>query len=202
MLAAISHDLRTPLTRMRLRAEMIDDGEQRDRMLGDLHEMEEMIGATMAFAREENNEEQSEPVALGRLLDTIVDDAVETGQPVTKGPIEPITARVRPRALKRALVNIVENAVRYGDGAAVSLERSGDEARVRIVDHGPGIPETERDAVLRPFYRCEGSRSRDTGGIGLGLSIASDTIAAHGGRLILSETSGGGLTVEVRLPTA
>ncbi|HTJ65768.1 MAG TPA: ATP-binding protein [Alphaproteobacteria bacterium] len=202
MLAAISHDLRTPLTRMRLRAEMIDDGEQRDRMLGDLHEMEEMIGATMAFAREESSEEQSEPVALDRLLDTIVDDAVETGQPVTKGLIEPVTTRVRPRALKRALVNIVENAVRYGEGAAVSLARSGDEARIRIVDHGPGIPEAERDAVLRPFYRCEGSRSRDTGGIGLGLSIASDTITAHGGRLILSETSGGGLTVEVRLPVS
>jgi signal transduction histidine kinase len=202
MLAAISHDLRTPLTRMRLRTEMIEDDEQREKMLNDLHEMEEMIGATMAFAREENSEEQREMVALDRLLKTIAEDAAEAGQSVASGPLDPLAACVRPRALKRALVNIVENAVRYGGGATVSLERSGDEAVIRVVDHGPGIPEAEQEAVLRPFYRCEASRSRDTGGIGLGLSIASDTITAHGGRLILSETPGGGLTVEVRLPAS
>jgi signal transduction histidine kinase len=90
--------------------------------------------------------------------------------------------------------------VRYGGGAAIGLSADGDDAVIRIVDHGPGVPEAERDAVLRPFYRCETSRSRDTGGIGLGLSIASDAISAHGGRMMLSETPGGGLTVEVRLP--
>ncbi len=200
MLAAISHDLRTPLTRMRLRAEMVEDEEQRAKMLNDLHEMDEMIGATMAFAREENVEEKSEPTELDRLLMVLVDDAVETGQPMVKAKIDPLTIRVRPRAIKRALVNIVDNAVRYGGGAAIGLARDGDDAVIRIVDHGPGVPERERDAVLRPFYRCETSRSRDTGGIGLGLSIASDAISAHGGRMILSETPGGGLTVEVRLP--
>jgi signal transduction histidine kinase len=199
MLAAISHDLRTPLTRMRLRAEMVEDEEQRAKMLNDLHEMDEMIGATMAFAREENAEEKSEPIDLSRLLTAVADDAVETGQPVTKAKIDPVTVRVRPRTIKRALVNIVDNAVRYGGGAAMGLVQSGEDAVIQIVDHGPGIPEAERDAVLRPFYRCEASRSRDTGGIGLGLSIASDAISAHGGRMILSETPGGGLTVEVRL---
>jgi signal transduction histidine kinase len=200
MLAAISHDLRTPLTRMRLRAEMVEDEEQRTKMLNDLHEMDEMIGATMAFAREENAEEKTELTELDRLLTALVDDAVETGQPVVKAKIEPLTVRVRPRAIKRALINIVDNAVRYGGGAAIGLSEDGDDAVIRIVDHGPGVPEAERDAVLRPFYRCETSRSRDTGGIGLGLSIASDAISAHGGHMILSETPGGGLTVEVRLP--
>jgi signal transduction histidine kinase len=136
------------------------------------------------------------------LLTALVDDAVETGQPVVTAKIEPLTVRVRPRAIKRALVNIVDNAVRYGGGAAIGLARDGDDAVIQIVDHGPGILEAERDAVLRPFYRCETSRSRDTGGIGLGLSIASDAISAHGGRMILSETPGGGLTVEVRLPAS
>jgi signal transduction histidine kinase len=200
MLAAISHDLRTPLTRMRLRAEMVEDEEQRAKMLSDLHEMDEMIGATMAFAREENAEEKSEPTDLGRLLNTIAADAAEASQPVVATALEPLTLRIRARAIKRALVNIVDNAVRYGGGAAVSLTREGEDAAIRIVDHGPGVPEAEREAVLRPFYRCESSRSRETGGIGLGLSIASDTVSAHGGRMVLSETPGGGLTVEVRLP--
>jgi signal transduction histidine kinase len=107
---------------------------------------------------------------------------------------------MRPRALKRALVNIVDNALRYGGGAQIALGRDGDDAVIQIIDHGPGIPETEREAVLRPFYRCEASRSRETGGIGLGLSITSDIISAHGGTIGLSETPGGGLTVTVRLP--
>jgi signal transduction histidine kinase len=200
MLAAISHDLRTPLTRMRLRAEMVEDEEQRAKMLSDLIEMDEMIGATMAFAREENAEEKSEPTDLSRMLNTIADDAADAGQPVAVAALEQVTLRVRPRAIKRALVNIVDNALRYGGGAEVSLTREGEDAAIRIIDHGPGVPEAEREAVLRPFYRCEGSRSRDTGGIGLGLSIASDTVSAHGGRMVLSETPGGGLTVEVRLP--
>jgi signal transduction histidine kinase len=113
-----------------------------------------------------------------------------------------LTVQMRPRALKRAIVNILDNAVRYGGGAQMTLARDHDEAVLRIADHGPGIPEAERENVLRPFYRCETSRSRDTGGIGLGLSIASDTISAHGGKMALSETPGGGLTVEVRLPAA
>jgi len=200
MLAAISHDLRTPLTRMRLRTEMMDDGEQRAKMLSDLQEMEEMVGATLAFARDENADEPSRPLDLAALMETIAADARDMDQPVTLTACPSTTVLMRPRALKRAIVNIVDNAVRYGGGAELSLTRDRDEAVIRIADHGPGIQAAERENVLRPFYRCEASRSRDTGGIGLGLSIASDTISAHGGRMALSETPGGGLTVEVRLP--
>jgi signal transduction histidine kinase len=200
MLAAISHDLRTPLTRMRLRAEMMDEGEQRTKMLSDLQEMEEMVGAALAFARDESADEPSRPIDLAALMETITADARDMDQPVSLAAAGSLTVLMRPRALKRAIVNIVDNAVRYGGRTELTLGRDHDEAVIRIVDHGPGIPESERENVLRPFYRCEGSRSRDTGGIGLGLSIASDTISAHGGKLALSETPGGGLTVEVRLP--
>jgi len=200
MLAAISHDLRTPLTRMRLRTEMMDDGDQRAKMLSDLQEMEDMVGATLAFARDENADEASQPLDLAALLDTIAADARDMEQPVTVAACPSTTVLMRPKALKRAIVNIVDNAVRYGGGAGLSLTRDRDEAVIRIADCGPGVPAAERENVLRPFYRCEASRSRDTGGIGLGLSIASDTINAHGGKMALSETPGGGLTVEVRLP--
>jgi len=200
MLAAISHDLRTPLTRMRLRTEMMEDADQRTKMLGDLQEMEDMVGATLAFAHEESIDEQSRSLDLRVLLDTIAADAREAGQSVSLAPAEPAVTAMRPRALKRALVNVVDNAVRYGGGAEIGLAQDGGDAVITIADHGPGIPEAEREAVLRPFYRCEASRSRDTGGIGLGLSIASDTISAHGGSIALSETPGGGLTVEIRLP--
>lgn len=200
MLAAISHDLRTPLTRMRLRAEMMDDGEQRAKMLADLQEMEDMVGATLAFARDESADEPSRPIDLAALVETIAADARDMDQPVRVSTSGSLPVLMRPRALKRAIVNIVDNAVRYGGPTEISLTSEQDEAVLCIIDHGPGIPLAERDNVLRPFYRCEGSRSRDTGGIGLGLSIASDTIKAHGGKLSLSETPGGGLTVEVRLP--
>jgi signal transduction histidine kinase len=200
MLAAISHDLRTPLTRMRLRAEMLEDSQQRQKMMDDLDEMEGMVGATLAFAREDVSDEASECCDLGQLLESIADDAQFALQPVTLAPPPSLTAQIRPRSMKRAIVNVIDNAVRYGGGAALSLRRDGDEAVIGIVDHGPGIPEGERENVLRPFYRCEDSRSRETGGIGLGLSIASDIVGAQGGRIALSETPGGGLTVELRLP--
>jgi len=202
MLAAISHDLRTPLTRMRLRAEMMEDGEQRTKILSDLQEMEDMVGATLAFARDENTDEPSRPIDLAALMETIAADASDMDQPVGLTTAGSLPVQMRPRAFKRAIVNIIDNAVRYAGRTEIDVSRDRDEAVIRIADHGPGVPESERENVLRPFYRCEGSRSRDTGGIGLGLSIASDTISAHGGRMVLSETPGGGLTVEVRLPAA
>ena len=202
MLAAISHDLRTPLTRMRLRAEMMEEGEQRAKILGDLQEMEDMVGATLAFARDEHADEPSQPIDLAALLETITADAKDMDQPVYLITAGSLPVLMRPRTFKRAIVNIIDNAVRYGGTAELSLRRDNDEAVLRIVDYGPGIPLAERENVLRPFYRIEGSRSRDTGGIGLGLSIASDTISAHGGKMALSETPGGGLTVEIRLPAA
>jgi signal transduction histidine kinase len=206
MLAAISHDLRTPLTRMRLRVELIDDGEQRRKMLRDLADMEDMVGATLAFAREDNAAESTEPVDLANLLETVAQDAAlaqDAGlacAPVSFAGASPIFVDARGRALKRAIVNVADNAVRYGGGAEIALSRTAENAVVRIVDHGPGIPASERENVLRPFYRCEGSRSRETGGVGLGLSIASDIVRAHGGSLVLTDTPDGGLTVEITLP--
>ncbi|HLG88843.1 MAG TPA: ATP-binding protein [Alphaproteobacteria bacterium] len=202
MLAAISHDLRTPLTRMRLRAEMLEDSEQRTKMLSDLEQMEEMVGAALTFARDQVVDEKSVSVDLAELLASVLADAHAAGQPVGLMQPDVLPARVRPRSFKRAVVNIVENAVRYAGSAEIAARRDGDEIEIRVVDHGPGIPESERDDVLKPFYRCESSRSRETGGIGLGLSIAADTIRAHGGRISLSDTSGGGLTVELRMPAA
>ena len=202
MLAAMSHDLRTPLTRLRLRTELMEDAEQRDRMLSDLMEMEQMVGAALAFAREQATDEPAERHDLRRLADSVCADAAETGQEVHLGHADDVYVLMRPGALKRAIVNVVDNAAQYAGDAEVTVGADHDEAVLRVIDHGPGIPEAERENVLRPFYRCEGSRSRDTGGIGLGLSIASDAISAHGGRMALLETPGGGLTVEIRLPAA
>jgi signal transduction histidine kinase len=162
--------------------------------------MEYMVGAALSFAREDAAEEQSRALDLRALAETVAADATEAGQNVTLTPGDALVIPMRPRTLKRALVNIVDNAVRYAGDASIAVGREGDEAVIRVIDHGTGIPEAEREAVLKPFYRCEASRSRDTGGIGLGLSIAADAVSAHGGRIALMETPGGGLTVEVRLP--
>jgi signal transduction histidine kinase len=168
--------------------------------------MEDMVGATLAFAREDNAAESTEPVDLANLLETVAQDAALAQNaglacaPVSFAGASPIFVDARGRALKRAIVNVADNAVRYGGGAEIALSRTAENAVVRIVDHGPGIPASERENVLRPFYRCEGSRSRETGGVGLGLSIASDIVRAHGGSLVLTDTPDGGLTVEITLP--
>jgi signal transduction histidine kinase len=196
MLAAISHDLQTPLTRLRLRAELMDSDEDRERMLADIDEMDQMIQVTLAFAREDNASEPSEVFDLRDLMRSIVDEDARTQAAM---PPEPVAVQARPRALKRAIVNIVENAARYADGATVELRQEEQDVVIAIVDHGPGIDPAERENVLQPFYRCETSRSRDTGGTGLGLTITNDIVRAHGGTMALSETPGGGLTVEIRL---
>jgi len=201
MLAAVSHDLRTPLTRMRLRAEFIDDDPTREKMLEDLAEMEEMIGATLAFARDEANREGMDPLDLTALLARVAEDWREEGRAVDyHAPAQPVAIMGRRMALKRAICNIVENAVKYGERAEVSLCGDADTVSIVVDDHGPGIPEAEFDNVFRPFYRVEGSRSRDTGGTGLGLSVANDIVRAHGGEIQLSNRPEGGLRVTVQLP--
>jgi len=201
MLAAISHDLRTPLTRLRLRAEFIDDDTAREKMLEDLAEMEAMIGATLAFAREEASQETIEPVQLDDMLGRMAENCRDSGHAVgfRTAPM-PIRIMARRTALKRALGNLVDNAVKYGGSAELALARDGDSVAVTIDDNGPGIPEAEMENVFRPFYRIEGSRSRDTGGTGLGLSVANDVIRAHGGEIRLQNRPGGGLRVVVTLP--
>ncbi|MBI4184723.1 MAG: HAMP domain-containing protein [Proteobacteria bacterium] len=200
MVAAISHDLRTPITRMRLRAEFVEDEAERAKMLADLDEMERMVTSTLSFAREDATEEPLERVDLAALVGTICDEMVDAGRPVRCDTGARIPFDCHPIALKRALANLIDNAVKYGGRADVAVAVDRDGARVVVTDDGPGIPGEKLEHVFRPFYRVEVSRSRETGGVGLGLTIARTVIHAHGGEIALSNRPEGGLRVEVTLP--
>lgn len=205
LLAAISHDLRTPITSLRLRAEFIEDPEVREKILETLDEMQRMAEETLAFAREDATREDTRTVDLSALLGSLCDDLADLGLEVTcqEAPRRPLPCR--PTALKRALRNLIENAVAYGQRARVSLESEAETVRVLIEDDGPGIPEADFERVFEPFVRREESRSRETGGVGLGLAIARSIVRAHGGDIALAnraagEGTGGGLRVTVSLP--
>jgi signal transduction histidine kinase len=200
MLAALSHDLRTPLTLLRLRAEEVADGEERDKMLATIGEMDEMIGTTLAFARDEVRAEPRRRVDIAALLASIVDDMADAGLPVTMAPAAPQIHDCQPNALKRALTNLLDNAVKYGKRAQVAIATAGKAIEITIDDEGPGIPDAELPKVFQPFYRVEDSRSRDTGGTGLGLAIAQSIVQAHGGELTLANRPGGGLRASIKLP--
>ncbi|UPY34985.1 ATP-binding protein [Sediminicoccus sp. KRV36] len=204
MLAAISHDLRTPITRLRLRAEFLDDDEQRAKMLADLAEMEAMIAATLTFARDDAANEPAGAVDLASLARTVLDEAVdanpELAPAITFDGPEHLVLQLRPVAMKRALTNLVGNALKYGDAARLKLEQRDRGAVLILDDDGPGIPESAQEAVFQPFHRVEGSRNRETGGTGLGLTIARSILRAHGGEVTLSNRDGGGLRVVARLP--
>jgi signal transduction histidine kinase len=200
MIAAISHDLRTPITRLRLRSEFIEDGEQRQKVLADLGEMEAMIGSVLSFARSEAVTEPRETLDLASLVQSVCDDLRDTGASVAFEHEGRLPLAGRPLALRRALTNVIENAVKYGDRARVSLIDSGADAVVRVDDDGPGIPESETERVFEPFYRLEPSRSRETGGAGLGLCVARTLIRAHGGDVALHNRKDGGLRVEMTIP--
>jgi|GEM_PF-179321 len=202
MLAAVSHDLRTPITRMRLRAEFVEDDEQREKMLKDLDEMESMIAATMAFAKEDVASEASIKVDLAALIAALADDMVETGDDVTYRGLDSLPFEGRPVALKRAFTNLITNAVKYGERARISLADVEGNAVITIEDDGPGIPVDHLDKVFAPFYRVEDSRNRETGGTGLGLSVVRSVVTAHGGEVTLRNGPEGGLKVILRLPIA
>jgi signal transduction histidine kinase len=204
MLAAISHDLRTPITRLRLRAEFLEDDDQRAKMLADLAEMEAMIAATLTFARDDAANEPAAAVDLASLARTVLDEAADAnpdhaGRIAYAGP-EHLVLQLRPVAMKRALANLVGNALKYGDAARLTLEQRQRGAVLILDDDGPGIPEAEQEAVFQPFRRVEASRNRETGGTGLGLTIARSILRAHGGDVTLSNREGGGLRVVARLP--
>ncbi|MQX38077.1 ATP-binding protein [Roseospira navarrensis] len=211
LLAAISHDLRTPITTLRLRAEFVEDAEERARMLATLDDMEAMVAATLAFARDDATTEAARPVDLSALVAALCEDLAETGRPVTfEDPAEAEAApaavvRGRPTALRRAVGNLVANACTYGGGAEVSVGTvalaDGPGAAVVVCDRGPGIPDEHLARVTDPFYRVEGSRARSTGGIGLGLSIVQAVADAHGGRLVLRNRPGGGLEARLEIPS-
>ncbi|MHA1597763.1 MAG: sensor histidine kinase [Alphaproteobacteria bacterium] len=200
MLAAISHDLRTPITRLRLRAELITDEEQQRKMLSDLQQMEEMISSTLSFARDEATDEVTARFDIAAMLQSLVDDTADSGVLVSyKGP-DRVTFRGRSMALKRAFQNLIDNACQYGGRADVVLQRREDMLRVTVSDDGPGIPDDEHEKVFAPFYRLENSRSRETGGVGLGLAVARTAIRAHGGDITMEVRDEGGFQVTIDLP--
>ena len=202
MLAAISHDLRTPITRLKLRAEWIDDPEQQAKVLADLDEMEAMIAATLSFARDDPAHEPRKALDLAHLLRTICDEVIDAGGEADYSGPDRATIVGRPLALKRAFSNLIGNAVAYGTRAMVVLDGTEDSAHIFIDDDGPGIPESELETVFEPFRRLEASRSRETGGVGLGLAVVRAVVGAHGGRVTLVNRPAGGLRAEVMLPTA
>ena len=200
LVAAVSHDLRTQLTRLRLRAESIADEAERAKVLDDIAEMEAMIAATLDFAREDRRDEPLQAVDLAALLQSLVDDRADAGADIAYDGPDRADIACRPTALKRAFANLIDNAVKYGGGGSVRLADAEGALRVEIVDRGPGIPAAEREAVFRPFYRLETSRSRETGGVGLGLSIARDILRSHGGTIALGDGEPKGLRVTVEIP--
>jgi signal transduction histidine kinase len=205
LLTAIGHDLRTPITRLKLRAEYMEDEEQRLKMLADLDEMEAMVAATLAFGRDVTTSEALTLLDLPILLRTILDEAAD-GDPDHAGALrytgpDHLAMRARPLGLKRALTNLIGNALKYGDAAEVSLAQTSKTlVQIDIDDHGPGIAKGDTETVFEPFRRLETSRNRETGGSGLGLSIARNIIRAHGGDILLSNRPGGGLRASVTLP--
>ncbi|MCR9188204.1 MAG: HAMP domain-containing histidine kinase [Alteromonadaceae bacterium] len=200
LLAALAHDLRTPITSMRLRVEMLPEGEDRDRLLDSLREMQHLAEATLDFIRGTTTE-QHRRYDLATLLDSLCGDLQEMGLAVHCDDSPRCVLQGQPEAVKRALRNLIENAVNYGEQAEVTLATTDTEAVVTIVDQGPGISEADRERVFEPFYRLEHSRSRETGGAGLGLAIARTLIRGMGGDIRLDAGPGGqGLQVSVTLP--
>jgi len=199
MLAGVSHDLRTPLTRMRLELEMLGDGEAAKNLKTDVTDMEHMLEGYLAFARGEGTEKPT-PSNLTQLIEGVVSQARRNGGQIDFHGEEDITLPLRPNAFKRSITNIVDNAIRFANHVSVRVRQREDCAEVLIDDDGPGIPEDQRDDVFRPFYRVEGSRNQETGGIGLGLTIVRDVIRAHGGDIELDQAPIGGLRVRLRLP--
>lgn len=200
MLAAITHDLQTPLTRMRLRLEKVGDGELRQRLIDDLSAMQEMVREGLDLARSMDSTETMQPLDLDSLLGSVCCDATDAGQQVEMIGSTRRALMGRPMALRRCLVNLIDNAVKYGKKAVVTVEGGSGVARIRIRDNGPGIAPGEQARVFEPFYRIETSRSRESGGTGLGLTIASNIAEQHGGSIVLCNHPGGGLEVTLVLP--
>jgi signal transduction histidine kinase len=200
LVAAISHDLRTPVTRLKLRAEAIDDAEQRRRILADLDEIETMTSSVLAFASDAARPEARATIDLVSLVESLCDETA--GAEFEPAPDLParIACVAQPVALRRCIGNLIANAVKYAGSARVSIVPGTGSVRIRVEDSGPGIPERDMETVFRPFHRLETSRNRDTGGTGLGLTIARSVARAHGGDVVLSNLPAGGLRAEVVLP--
>ena len=199
MLAGVSHDLRTPITRMKLELAMLGETPEAENLTSDLDEMERMVEGYLAFARGEGMED-SEETDLTELLEDVIAQARRDGSKIQSDIADGLVLPLRPEAIRRCFSNLVNNALRYADTVQVRAEPGYEAVEVTIDDDGPGIPETEREEVFKPFYRSEGSRNPATGGVGLGLTIARDVIRSHGGELSLADGPLGGLRAYVRLP--
>jgi signal transduction histidine kinase len=203
MLTAISHDLRAPLTRMRLRGEFVDDVEQQRKLFRDVDEMQAMLEASLAFFRlDAQQEEAPTRLELGELVQSVLDDFRDLGRPVAAAGLRPLVYLGRPLALRRALTNLVDNALKYGTTATVTLAAGEREVVIHVDDDGPGVPPVLLPKLFQPFFRAEPSRSRATGGFGLGLASAQSIVRGHGGELSLSNRRPFGLRATIVLPVA
>jgi signal transduction histidine kinase len=201
LLAAISHDLQTPITRMKLRAELMDDCTEKDKLWNDLSEMEHLVREGVAYARSiHGSTEESRRTNMDSFLESLVFDYQDMGKQVQLVGKSATVIDTRPHALRRVLVNLTDNALKFAGAAEVWVEANKGSLAITVMDRGPGIADAELAQVLQPFYRVENSRNRDTGGTGLGLAIAQQLAMALGGSLILSNREGGGLCAELKLP--
>ncbi|AMQ85193.1 ATP-binding protein [Pseudomonas glycinae] len=201
LLAAISHDLQTPITRMKLRAEFMDDSAEKDKLWNDLGEMEHLVREGVAYARSiHGSTEESRRTNLDSFLDSLVFDYQDMGKEVQLSGKSEAVIDTRPHALRRVLVNLTDNALKFAGAAELLIQRDRNELSIKVMDRGPGIAEEELAQVMEPFYRVENSRNRSTGGTGLGLAIAQQLALALGGSLTLSNREGGGLCAELKLP--
>lgn len=201
ILGAISHDLQTPITRMKLRTEFMDASVDRDKLAQDLNEVERLVREGIDYARSAHGKvETPARVELAAFLESLVYDYQDTGKAVSLSGDRAGPLSTRPHALRRVLGNLIDNALKFAGAAEVRVEApEGGPVSIYVLDRGPGIPAHELDAVLQPFYRLESSRNRDTGGTGLGLAIAQQLAEVLGAKLILSPRDGGGLSVELRI---
>lgn len=200
MIAAISHDLRTPLTRLRLFAEYLPDQDQRRQLLADIEDMEAMVSGTLTFASNQLKDEARTAFDLGSLLISLCDTAADAGCRVVYDGPDHAGLTCQPVALRRAFANLIDNACKFGSQVQVTLRDRPEAIVISIADDGPGIPTAQREEAFRPFKRLETSRNRETGGTGLGLTIARDVVLAHRGDIQLEDAPTGGLLVTVALP--
>jgi len=199
MLAGVSHDLRTPLTRMKLQLAMLQNNPEIEELNSDVAAMEGMIEGYLNFARGEGSETPT-PTDAQQLLTEVVHDARRNGIQITSDMADPVELPLARNAFKRCLTNLIENAARHGDNVSIAGRRNGSILEFIIDDDGPGIPEDMREEVFRPFFRLDQSRNMETGGTGLGLSIARDIARSHGGDIALEDSPEGGLRATVRVP--
>ncbi|MEO6917472.1 MAG: ATP-binding protein [Collimonas sp.] len=200
ILAAITHDLQTPLTRLRLRLEKVGDGELREKLVQDLGVMQSMVREGLDLARSADSSEPMQKLDIDSLLDSVCADAVDANQDATLEGRTGASVMAQPNTLRRCLTNLVDNAIKYGHHARLQVAREENEIVIRIRDAGPGVPADHLEAVFVPFFRLETSRSRNTGGTGLGLTIARNIAENHRGRLLLRNHPDGGLEAILRFP--